>query len=280
MRYLLFFCFACCAAPLFSQPVSTNTDTEVVVTPLDGIVERQVIAERTTLAHAPVREADILWEKRVWRVIDTREKMNLPFATPEYSLFENLVGEIRAQNITAYGVENDRFENPLSLDQVTNMLGRWDTVSIVDPATYEEQTQIIYNEINFEDVKRFRIKEIWWFDTRTSTLQQRILGIAPMINEYDNEGNFRFERPLFWVYYPHAREALASHQVYLTGDNTATRITWEDMFEMRRFSSYITKESNVQDLRLMDYLTGTDLLLEGQKIQNDIFNREHDMWTF
>jgi len=49
---------------------------------------------------------------------------------------------------------------------------------------------------------------------------------------------------------------------------------------MRKFSSYIFKESNVFDRRIQDYATGIDLLLEGEKIKADIFNKEHDMWTY
>jgi Gliding motility associated protein GldN len=49
---------------------------------------------------------------------------------------------------------------------------------------------------------------------------------------------------------------------------------------MRRFSRYVYKESNVQNRRLQDYLQGMDLLLEGEKIKQEIFNFEHDLWSY
>ena len=84
---------------------------------------------------------------------------------------------------------------------------------------------------------------------------------------------------MFWAYYPECREILARHKVFMEG-NDASLITWEDLFEMRFFSSYVYKESNVHDLRLQDYLSGVDLLLASDKIKNEIFNYEHDLWSY
>ncbi len=84
---------------------------------------------------------------------------------------------------------------------------------------------------------------------------------------------------MFWVYYPECRELLSRHRVF-SEFNDAALVSWEDLFQMRKFSSYIFKESNVFDRRIQDYATGIDLLLEGEKIKSDIFNKEHDMWTY
>jgi len=110
-------------------------------------------------------------------------------------------------------------------------------------------------------------------------LQVRILGIAPLIDVKDDNGNFRYEKPMFWVYYPECREVLSRHQVFNSG-NDASPNSWEDLLEMRFFSSYIYKQSNVHDFRLQDYLSGVDLLLEADKIKHEIFNFEHDLWSY
>jgi hypothetical protein len=78
------------------------------------------------------------------------------------------------------------------------MLSKSDTVITFDPETYDEKITIVNNHITWEDVKRFRIKEVWYFDKKTSTMQVRILGISPLIDVRDNEGHFRFEKPMFW----------------------------------------------------------------------------------
>lgn len=247
--------------------------------PLDDITQKSITTERQVLGYDHVREADIFWEKRIWRVIDIREKMNLPFAYPERPFFSILMDAATAGEITVYSTEDDKFSSQLTPDEVASMGATIDTVITFDPETYEEQIQVVRNDINPEDVKRFRMKEVWFFDEESSTLQVRILGIAPLIDKTDENGNFLYEKPMFWVYYPEARETLARERVFNIG-NDASAITWEDLMEMRYFSSYIFKESNVRDRRIQDYLTGVDILLEADKIKQEIFNFEHDLWSY
>ena len=216
--------------------------------PLDDIVEKRIVYEKRVLPYDHIREADIFWEKRVWRVIDIREKMNLPFAYEERPFFTILMEASTNEEIKAYSTEDDKFSIPLTPDEVASMGANIDTITILDPETYEETIQVVRNEVNPADVKRFRVKEIWFFDEETSTLQVRVLGIAPLIDVKDDNGNFRYEKPMFWVYYPEARKVLAREKVFNFGNDTRP-MTWEDVFEMRFFSSYIFKESNVFNRR-------------------------------
>ena len=255
-----------------------NIDPEGIgnLSPLDGLVER---TSRRVLPYDHVREADIMWEKRIWRVIDIREKMNLPFAYPERPFFSILMDAAVSGELTAYSTEDDKFTAALTPDEVASMGATVDTVITFDPETYEEQIQVVRNDLNPEDVKRFRLKEIWFFDEETSTMQVRILGIAPLIDVKDENGNFRYEKPMFWVYYPKARHTLAKEFVFNPG-NDASPNTWEDIMEMRFFASYVYKESNILNRRLQDYLSGIDLLQKADAIKNEIFNFEHDLWSY
>lgn len=251
-------------------------------TPLDDVVKKEIMLERKVLAYQPVRESDIFWEKRIWRVIDVREKMNLPFAYPEEPFFKILSDAASKGDLPVYTTDEEgaKFKKRMSTDDVLSQLSKTDTVVTFDPETYEEKVAIVRNDVNWENVKRFRIKEVWFFDKEVSQLQVRILGIAPMIDVTDNEGNFRFEKPMFWVYYPQAREMFARHRVFTLGGNTNATISWEDMFEMRYFASYIYKESNVHDRKIDDYVQGVDMLMESERIKADIFNFEHDLWQY
>lgn len=49
---------------------------------LDGIYKRELLGTREIIPYDDIREADIYWEKRIWRNIDFREKINLPFTWP------------------------------------------------------------------------------------------------------------------------------------------------------------------------------------------------------
>ncbi|MFT4758466.1 MAG: gliding motility associated protein GldN [Paraglaciecola sp.] len=273
---LSLFVLAMCQISFAQTPDDINMGTLGNNDPLDGLVER---SSRRILPYEHVREADIMWEKRIWRVIDIREKMNLPFGYPERPFFSILMDATTDGSLTAYSTEDDKFTSPLTPEEVASMGATVDTVITFDPETYEEQIQVVRNDLNPEDVKRFRMKEIWFFDEETSTMQVRILGLAPLIDVKDENGNFRYEKPMFWIYYPEARATLAEERVFNPG-NDASPNTWEDLLEMRFFASYIYKESNVLNRRLQDYLSGVDLLLEADKIKQSIFNYEHDLWSY
>lgn len=265
--------------PIMMESGETVTPTEEEEPPTDDITDKRTIETVRVLAYDPVREADIFWEKRIWRVIDIREKMNHPFAYPERPFFSILQDAAEAGEINVYSVEDDKFTHRLPAEEVASMGASIDTVTTFDPVTYEEKQQIVRNELNPEDIKRYRVKEVWFFDEETSRMQVRILGIAPLLDVKDDNGNFKYEKVMFWVYYPEAREVLAREKVFTAG-NDAAPITWEGLFEMRYFSSYIYKESNVHDRRLQEYVQGLDLLLEADKIKQSIFNFEHDLWEY
>lgn len=264
------------AMALIAQSNGINTtDTS----PIDGIVPKKIIQEKPLLGYANVAESDIVWEKKVWRIIDTREKMNLPFAYPEKSFFSIINNAVLEGKLKAYSVENDKFSIALDIAQVKAMVNTTDTVTILQD-DFTEEYKVVQNAIDDANVKQIRVKEVWFLDKNTSTVQVRILGIAPLIDEYDDLGNYKYTKPLYWVYYPDCRELLSHQLVFNFGGNDAAPTTWEDLLEQRLFSSYITKSSNIYDRRLEDYLTGVDMLLEGDKIKNEIFHFENDLWSY
>jgi gliding motility associated protien GldN len=221
-----------------------------------------------------------MWEKRLCRIVDVREKMNLPFSAPESPLFKIVFEAALDGSLPVYSTENDRFTTRLPVEQIEGKLFKRDTILTYDVVTGDEKVEVVRNEVSWEDVKRFRIKETWFFDAKTATLRSRILGIAPLLEVRDENGDFRFEIPLFWVHYPTSRELLARHKAITHAENCANNTTWEDVFEMRYFASTIIKGNNVQDLRLEDMYSGLDLVMQAEKIKDELFNLEHDMWTW
>ncbi len=251
---------------------------------VDDIVSKRLIVENRVLPYEPIREADLAWQKRVWRVLDTREKMNLPFRYPEKPLFSVFREMVENGDITVF--DDEKFTLPLTAEQVEQSLNRVDTSIIFDYETYEEKVVVTKSEINWEDINRFRVKEMWFFDEESSRLKVRILGIAPERDVFDDDTQeFKYSLPLFWIYYPEARDYLSKHRVF-NENNDMAPMTWSDLFESRFFASVIYKSSNVLDLRVKDMFDASkenaniDILLESKKIKAELFNFEHDLWTY
>jgi gliding motility associated protien GldN len=110
-------------------------------------------------------------------------------------------------------------------------------------------------------------------------MQVRILGIAPVMEDYDDNGNYRGDMTMYWIPYASIRNLLATKEVF-NAQSDSQRYSWEDLFEMRRFESYIYKESNVHDRNIQEYASGVDAQLESERIKQELFEKEHDMWNY
>ncbi|MEZ4949034.1 MAG: gliding motility protein GldN [Saprospiraceae bacterium] len=245
--------------------------------PLSEITTKENFENKRVLPYADLNERDILFEKKVYRIIDSREKRNLPFRYPEATLIEILKNGIEKEFLTAYEPGEKIFSQEMSSESINKNFYQIDTVRVVNPDGTDEWV-VVENQMNYEDIIRYRLYEIWYFETQSSQMKVRIMGIAPLISETDEYGNFLYERPLFWIHLPSSRDFLADHLV-MNPTNQADQISWEQYLERRQFSSYIYKEANLHDRRLQDYLSGTDLLSESYKIEEEIFNWERDLWS-
>ena len=264
-----------------------NAKTEAQSNILDNIYVKEHIVNHKPIPYPSIREADIMWSKRIWRIIDMREKMNVALYYPttkmddRFSMIDLFMHGIQEEGLTAYSSRNDdEFKVPMGIAEVLEAMGASiDTTEVFNPATGMMETRIIKNEIRSDEVKQLLIKEVWYFDRNYSRLDVRIIGICPIREYVNNEGQV-LKRQTFWINYDEARPLMARNEVFGTG-NDAQRRSFDDLFIKRFFGSYIVKESNAYNNRGIEtYAVGLDAMLESNRIRNDIFQFEHDLWEF
>ncbi len=251
----------------------------------DNIYEKEGIPGKRVVPYRALREADVIWKKTIWQVIDCREKMNHMLYYPlvdmddRKSLVSTLMYGIDNEGLTAYA--DDEFKEILTRDEVLDLFDALpDTQQVRNPETGVLETRVIPGEIKTEEVEQYEIKEIWYFDKQHSTMRVRILGICPIRRYMDPEtAQFRKERT-FWIYFPEARPIFAQQEVY-NRHNDAHRISFDDLFWQRRFSSFIVRESNVYDNRpIAAYMNGVNNLMEAERVKQELFEFEHDLWEY
>jgi gliding motility associated protien GldN len=282
MKKLLFVLFSLFLTMSYAQTEGSETaPLDELEEKLDGAYEKVTLKEREIIAYDHLREADIKWKKRLWRVIDFQEKLNLPFAHPKMGLVNILHEAAKKGEIEVYqsSEAGEVFKEPMNVQDVAQIGASIDTVSRVNFETGLEERVVTTNTFNPETVKKLRIKEDWLFDIETSTMVVRILGLSFMREKYNEAGEYVADIPMYWIYYPDVRKILATNQVFNI-KNDANTTSWEDIFEMRYFNSYIMKESNVQDRRIESYATNLDLLYESDRIHNEIRDKESDFWEY
>jgi gliding motility associated protien GldN len=280
---LLLISFSKAQAQNQNDPNITESGDTLFKPPLDDIYDKKIISENNTQYYSHLNERDIMWEKRVMRTIDIKEKRNQTFARTDDGNFELgtnalitiLLDEAKKGNFVAYSDEN--FKNRI-LDMST-FGSKVDTIFVPDPETGVMIPTPVVNTFNAESIKQYRIKEVWFFDEEQSDIGVRILGFAPVGEIQDNSGIVVSTTTLFWVYYPEIRPILAKHRAFSeASDSEAT--SWEAIFERRFFSSYIIKESNVHDRRIEHFKSGMDIFYESNAIKDTHFHFEHDQWDY
>jgi len=262
----------------------------------DASIELQLVKDRTPLAYEHIREDDAVYRQRVWREIDVHEKMNLPFVykadedNGNQRFISILLNLIHSGDVTAFDAAiDDRFTTPMTFRQIAeSMVGKPHTIQIPDMTQDPDGSKgltkdtTIQEDFNPDQVERYEIKEEWVFDKESSRMYVRILGIAPEKTILNADGSFRAVLPIFWVYYPDLRTFLAKYEAY-NGKNYGARMSWEELFESRMFSSRVVKSTidNPGDNFISAYIKDPILgLLEGDDIKEKIFNYEQDLWSY
>ena len=258
----------------------------------DAAVDDDAIRDRTPLAYENLRADDAVYRHKIWREIDTREKINLPF---RYSADQDngnqrfisiLLQAIQDSAVTVFNSIDDRFTTPMTMSEVSAVIaGAEVPVPITDSLGNVTGTKMMRNEINLDSIYKFRIKEEVVFDKESSRLFFRILGIAPVKRLVTPQGIDFGETEIFWVYYPDMRATFSKAEVY-NGKNFGARMSWEELFESRMFYGRIIKSTidNPYDQFIKNYkgLSENTILqlLEGENIKEKIFNYEQDLWSY
>ncbi|MDB9828718.1 gliding motility protein GldN [Flavobacteriaceae bacterium] len=250
------------------------------------------------LPYGYIDERDLLWSKATWEIIDLDERVNFPLYYPidtsnigsdRRPLYDVLVTNMR--NGTIKDVYSDSyFTSKTTLKDLDASLVYRDTTDygidqfladgIIDDEYIREFT------LDAADIEQWRIRGLWYLDSRLGELRYRVLGICPVAPEArskafpDDVGDNLVE--LFWVYFPAARNVLHEAKAF-NRKNTSRPISFDHILNSRRFSSLIYKEENVQgDRAVTEYISENAFmqLLESDRIKEKIRNIEMDLWNY
>lgn len=256
----------------------------------DNAFDKTGVMERTPLPYEHLRWDDALFAEKIWRELDLREKINQVFRYDAQDdngsqiFVDMLLKAVRSGEVTAFA--DDRFTTPMSMDELNQMtVGSADTVPVTDPNDINKIIEYRVTRASFDSrsVVKLAMKEEWVFDREASRMFVRILGISPLQTKYLPNGQVRGVSPMFWVYYPDLRPLLAKYEVYNPKNMGMGRMTWEELFESRMFSSYVVKSTldNPGNKAIRTYMKDPILaLLEGDNIRERIFNYEQDLWSY
>jgi len=275
----------------------TSQSIDMVLAPL--YVKENVGITRKPIPYHHLREADVMWKKKIWQMIDLREKINHPLYYPinrpfdgRFSLADLIIKAVHDQNVDehrpVYVYEDDDFVIPLTLKDFAIGLGqKTDTIFVDDidasGVIIGQHPEFVSDPPNKDgSVKRFEMKEVWFFDKQRSKLEVRIVSLQPIaFVEREVSGEIQIlPQTGGWIPFNSLRYFFAKHVVF-NPNNDAEQRTFDEIFFKRHFSSYIIQKTNVhENRRINSYKFGQDALLEGEKVKQFVFKLEHDLWEF
>ena len=245
------------------------------------------------LPYGYVDSRDVLWGKNTWEIIDLDERVNFPLYYPvdpnigsdRKPLYDVLVENIKEGKLDIYA--DSYFNDKIALEDISAAMSRVDTTDLgIEQinAGYEVDEQYIdRRDISAADIEQYWIRGYWYFDKRQGELKYRLMGIAPVapdVNFIDDEDPVMV--PLFWVWYPTARDILHEAKVF-NPQNSAQPLSFDHLLNSRRFNGVIYQVDNIQgDREVKEYIADNAMmqLLESQRIKEQIRNFEIDMWNY
>lgn len=262
--------------------------------------ERGNVIGKKAMPYPSLRKSDVVWDRVIWREVDFNEKFNQFFFFPvnnetstqgRISLINLIMKGIRNGEIPVY--EDDDMVKELDLAEAMKLL-------VGDPynkrvEALDENGQPIYDEeiddyvmkdslvtrsFDSTSVMKIRLKERWYIDKQDTRQKVRIVGLAFQYLKETLTGGQALEWS-FWIPMDdmRVRNVFVNANAYDENNDVVER-SYDDVFIQRYFDSYIIRESNVYNRSISDYLTGEDAILESQRIEDEIFNVESDMWEY
>lgn len=261
----------------------------------------QVDALADTIANLNHRWDDVVWSRKVYRIIDLRDKQNYQLYFPmrandQYkSLFRTMLDAIckgvpvyrrNAREIVPSFNDSARLEGD-ELSKVFAYDNNMDNNLIqINPIT--KQAKIVgdqyYNYV--KNQFKFMIQEIIFFDKHTSRMYSKIIAIAPIYalhpdnSQSKNPMKFFQESVLCWFAFDELRPYLARQYVIPNGNETA-RLTYDEYFAQKLYASFILGDSNMFNRMLLESELSYDRIHKEQnRIETELLNFEEDLWEY
>ena len=161
------------------------------------------------------------WSRVIYRYLDLSKPANSPLRN-----FSTIFNLLQNNEIKAYEYIDGQ-------ELFTNEY-------LINLTEIKERFDIQDDEIPSNDVQGYYLKEVYYFDTPTSSFRVLPIAICPIMHRFSNyEGTTRY--PLFWIPYSEIEPYTRQMPVMLSSQNNSIRGTIDDFFRTRKYDGEIYK---------------------------------------
>lgn len=298
-------------AQLLPQEVLNFFDTNGTI----RLETKELNASADTLVTVFHRKDDIVWARLTYRIIDLRYKQNFQLYFPEkhddpkYKSLFRIILQAVVEGMPIYEAKVNSYEPFTPEFSETTRIKREDLAMQrklcfvakgadgSDPELDDEESYLIYydtinNQMIFNPARyslyvknqyKYLIQEVIFFDKHTSRLHRQLIAIAPLQPERANGTDpmqFLRSSVKFWILYQDLRPYLASNYM-IPFQNEVKRVTFDDFFQKRLYTSYLVGETNIYNRMILDYAKDeVNAKKEQARIETEMLNFEQDLWEY
>lgn len=228
---------------------------------------------------------DVVWKRDIYRILDLTKEKNASLYYPveqmgdNMNLFTYIFRLIVDKSINAYKYNFDGYEyfTPENIENPEDMLKNYRIYY-----EFGEDSALIVNasDVPSGEVLSYYIKESYYFDQRTSTYNQRVTAICPVLHR---QGEFTSEVtkfPMFWLNYDEIAPLLARQNVMSSSYNNVSAMSLNDYFTKHSYEGEIYKTVNLRNLALNQYCKdSTEIKKEQARIEKQLNDFHSNLWN-
>lgn len=267
-----------------------------------GYNPNSVRGEQRVVYGQPIYEDDIMYRTTVWRKINLQEKQNLPFFAMNNEITRVIIDAVQAGELKPYFYSIDPRSDGVSQEMELDKFN--------DKFSYYNEDIGENVAVRPRDLFMLEMKEDLLFDRRRSRMYWDIQTITIIIpagvtgQPFETQlASFKF-KDLYAFFDKKYKESLvkgddkakggtieAVRAFWYNPQNPKRHMSLADAFELRLFSSRISKVSNPKDQSIVEIINdeyagnqnidqALKVLYMSQKIEYDLMEYEHNLWEF
>ncbi|MBP5314640.1 MAG: gliding motility protein GldN [Muribaculaceae bacterium] len=237
----------------------------------------------------PKSEAELAWEKVVYRMLDLTNVKNATLYYPEEptadqeSLFRIIMRLLANDQIPAYEYLDGRevFTDQYRV-KVKDILDRFHVIYTQAKGSTEKSPKyaIDDSDVPANEVLSYYIIEKWQIDNRNNRMETTIEAICPVLHRSGDFGGEAVRYPMFWIKFDNLRPYLTQQYIFVDDDNNLAKYTYDDFFQLTMYEGDIYKTRNLRNLSLMQQFPDPDELKHAQdSIQHRLLTYTDKMWV-
>lgn len=238
---------------------------------------------------SPDSEANLMWQKVVYRQIDLTQQENLALYFPEEpiegqeSLFRIIMKLVTSNQVPVYEYLDGReiFTDQYKIN-VREMLDRFHILYTEAKGSTEKNPKFTIEEsdVPSNEVLSYYVIEKWVFNSNENKTKTEIEAICPVLHRTDDFGGEPIRYPMFWIKLDALRPYLTQQNIFIDDDNNLPKYTYDDFFQLGMYKGEIYKTRNLRNRSLMQLFPDPDDLKHAQdSIENRLLTFDKHIWV-